>query len=257
MNQDWNPQHYLAFADERTRPAADLLARIRHRPAARIADLGCGPGNSTALLAQTWRNADITGVDTSPAMLAQARETLPHARFVQADFTEWHSDAPLDIIFANASLQWASQHDKLLPQLINQLAANGVLAVQMPDNLNEPSHRLMRDTAHSPKWRDKMRGLPVRPDLPAVTDYYDILAQTGCRADIWRTAYHHVLPDVQSIVRWFGSTALRPYLNALDEAERAEFGEDYLARLRQAYPPRADGNILLTLPRLFVVAEKI
>lgn len=253
---DWNPQHYLSFADERTRPAADLLARIRHRRAAHIADLGCGPGNSTALLAQNWPHAHIVGVDSSAAMLAQARETLPNIHFSQADFTQWRSDVPLDVIFANASLQWASQHEILLPQLVNQLAPEGVLAIQMPDNLNEPSHRLMRDTAECSRWCGKMRGLPVRPALPAVADYYDILTRAGCRAEIWRTAYYHVLPDVHSIVQWFGSTALRPYLNALDDTERTEFAADYTSRLQQAYPPRADGRILLTLPRLFVVAEK-
>lgn len=253
-NQDWNPQHYLRFVQERTRPATDLLAHIRHRRATRIADLGCGPGNSTELLRRTWAQAQITGVDHSAAMLAKARETLPWCRFVQADFTCWRADAPLDIIFANASLQWADRHDVLFPQLLEQLAPSGVLAVQMPDNLNEPSHALMRETAA--QWQDKLTGVAVRPPLPAVAEYYDILMRAGCRAEIWRTVYYYTLSDVADIADWFGSTALRPYLNALSEPDRAAFFADYLARLRQAYPPRADGKVLLALPRLFIVAEK-
>ncbi|MDO4696704.1 MAG: trans-aconitate 2-methyltransferase [Neisseria sp.] len=256
MMTDWNAQHYSQFLDERTRPAKELLARIAHHQAHHITDLGCGPANSTELLYKNWSNAHIIGVDSSANMIAAAKATLPQVQFIQADFNIWQTDTPQDVIFANASLQWATRHDKLLPQLIGQLAPEGVLAIQMPDNLGEPSHRLIRETADSPKWRGKMQGLPVRPDLPDAADYYDILTQAGCRTDIWRTAYYHVLPDVHSIVQWFGSTALRPYLNALDDTERTEFAADYTSRLQQAYPPRADGRILLTLPRLFVVAEK-
>lgn len=254
---EWNPQHYLAFADERTRPAADLLEHIHHHTATQIADLGCGPGNSTALLAQSWPNANIIGIDSSPAMLAEARNTLPQAHFIQADFTQWHSDISFDILFANASLQWANNHGILLPQLVNQLAPNGILAIQMPDNLNEPSHSLMRDTANSSQWQHKMHQVHTRPALPTFIDYYNILTQAGCKTDIWRTTYYHLLPDVQSIAHWFGSTALRPYLSALNEAERTQFTNDYLIQLRQAYPPCADGKILLPLPRLFIVAQKI
>ncbi|MDO5058907.1 MAG: trans-aconitate 2-methyltransferase [Neisseria sp.] len=254
---DWNPQHYLAFADERTRPAADLLARIADKAAKRITDLGCGPANSTALLVQNWPQASVCGVDNSAAMIAEARKALPQAQFVQEDFSRWQADAAQDVIFANASLQWAGGHEALLPKLISQLAPEGVLAIQMPDNLNEPSHRLMRETAESPEWASRFNAAAVRPKMPSAAEYYDIFARAGCRADIWRTTYYHALPDAGAIVHWFGSTALRPYLDALPESSREAFIADYLARLREAYPPRTDGKILLALPRLFIVAERI
>ncbi len=66
---DWNPSLYLHFNAERSRPAVELLARVPLENAWEIADLGCGPGNSTALLHQRWPTAKITGIDSSPAMI--------------------------------------------------------------------------------------------------------------------------------------------------------------------------------------------
>lgn len=87
---DWNPSLYLQYGEERTRPAAELLARVQLDDVASIVDLGCGPGNSTALLRQRWPDADITGVDNSPAMLEEARAALPGCRFVEA-IIDWVS----------------------------------------------------------------------------------------------------------------------------------------------------------------------
>lgn len=256
MAEDWNPTLYRRFEAERSRPAAELLARIPRKPFAQVVDLGCGPGNSTELLRRAYPDAALTGVDTSAAMLAQAAERVPSADFVQADFTVWQSEMPPDVLFANAALQWASNHAELLPRLVDQLAEGGVLAVQMPDNLAEPSHRLMDETAALPQWQPYLHGVKNRAPLAAAADYYDWLTAAGCTVDIWRTTYYHVMPDAAAIVSWFQATGLRPFLSPLDAGQQQAFCVDYLARLQTAYPPRADGHVLLAFPRLFLVAEK-
>ncbi|KAA8999412.1 trans-aconitate 2-methyltransferase [Affinibrenneria salicis] len=254
---DWNPELYLRFADERTRPAIELLSRVRHPAIAALSDLGCGPGNSTELLYQAWPQADITGVDTSAAMLRQARQRLPACRFHQQDIAGWRPDKPQDLIYANASLQWLTDHDRLLPHLVGKLAARGVLAVQMPDNLDQPTHRLMRQTADEGPWREKIGATDsVRPALLSAGDYYDLLTGQGCEVDIWRTTYYHVLDDAQAIVDWLHATGLRPFLAPLDEQERQEFLRRYHRHLQQAYPARRDGRCLLAFPRLFMVARR-
>lgn len=257
MKNDWQPQDYLRFEQERNRPAAELLARIAHRAAQHITDLGCGAGNSTALLREAWRDAHITGVDTSPAMLAAARERVPSCDFVQQDFHDWQSDVPQNVIFANASLQWSSAPDKLFSHLVQQLANGGVLAVQMPDNLQEPSHRMMAAVAAQDEWREYMNEVGSRPNMLKVIDYYDLLVKLGCRVDIWHTIYYHVLPSVEQIAQMFGSTALRPYLNQLNDEQAIEFKQQYIEKLKPHYPTRHDGQILLAVPRLFLVAEKV
>ncbi|MEW5119770.1 trans-aconitate 2-methyltransferase [Klebsiella aerogenes] len=249
---DWNPSLYLKFADERTRPAAELTARIVQQPVKLAVDLGCGPGNSTALLRAAWPEARIIGVDNSAAMLAQAAKALPDCEFITANIEDWQPSEPADVIYANASLQWLTEHQTLFPRLVRQLANSGVLAVQMPDNWQEPSHTLMRQVAEE-------LGFPEsgRQPLPSVQQYYDMLTNSGCEVDIWRTTYYHSLESYQAIVDWLQATGLRPYLQDLDEAEKNVFLERYLTLLQQHYPLQCNGKVLLLFPRLFIVARRL
>ncbi|WEF30251.1 trans-aconitate 2-methyltransferase [Klebsiella aerogenes] len=249
---DWNPSLYLKFADERTRPAAELAARIAQQPVKVAVDLGCGPGNSTALLRAAWPEATIIGIDNSPAMLEQATKALPDCEFMAADIANWQPVVPADVIYANASLQWLTDHPTLFPHLVAQLADNGVLAVQMPDNWQEPSHTLMREVAKEMGHRES-----GRQPLPSVQEYYDILTRSGCDVDIWRTTYYHPLESHQAIVDWLQATGLRPYLQDLDETEKNAFLDRYLARLKAHYPLQCNGKVLLLFPRLFIVARRM
>lgn len=249
---DWNPSLYLQFASERTRPAAELLARIAKPSASYIADLGCGPGNSTELLRAAWPDAAIVGVDTSPAMLDQAQKALPDCQFVNADICQWQPEQPLDVLYANASLQWVPDHPTLFPYLASLLAKDGVLAVQMPDNWEEPSHASMRQAAnelgHPPRGRTPLAG---------VQKYYDWLSGSGCEVDIWRTTYFHPMESHQAIVDWLSATGLRPYLQALDSVSQQAFLQRYLQLLEAHYPRQQNGQILLAFPRLFIIARRI
>lgn len=255
--KDWNPELYLQFEAERTRPARELLARIDRSHARYISDLGCGPGNSTELLHQAYPQSAITGVDSSAAMLAQAKQRLPLCQFQQADISTWQPDVPQDIIYANASLQWVPDHQELLPHLVRQLADGGSLALQVPDNLEQPSHALMRKVAMESQWEDKIGEQAFRSNrLLATDEYYDLLVSHGCKVDIWRTTFYHVMPSVEAIIEWVRSTGLRPFLNPLDESEQQAFLHLYLSELQQAYSVRQDGNVLLAFPRLFMVAQR-
>lgn len=250
---DWSPATYLRFADERTRPARDLLAAVPLETARRIVDLGCGPGNSTELLVVRHPNAAVTGIDTSPAMLAEARARLPGVRFEEADVATYAPDAPPDLIFGNAVMQWVPDHASVLVRLLGLLAPGGVLAVQMPDSLGEPSHRLMEEVASALPFADRLVGVR-RPPLLDFAGYYDRLAPFAARVELWRTTYVHPLADADAILGWVSATGLKPYLDRLEPAERDVYHAAYLDRLRAAYPPAADGRVLFRFPRLFIVA---
>lgn len=252
---DWSPATYLKFEDERTRAAIDLLAHVPLVDARRVVDVGCGPGNSTELLVARYPDADVLGVDNSPAMLDEARRRLPAARFEAADAARWLPDADVDLVFANATYQWVPDHFAQLPRVLAALKPGAALAVQMPDNRAEPTHRLMVEVADDPRWAVRLAHMS-RAHLPPATAYYDVLAPLAARFDIWRTAYQHPLADAAAIVEFVRSTGLRPFLDALEPDERAAFVADYTARIAAAYPPRADGKVLLAFPRLFFVAVR-
>jgi trans-aconitate 2-methyltransferase len=254
---DWDADLYRQFERERTRPAQDLLNAVDLAAPARIVDLGCGPGNSTELLARRFPRAGILGLDTSAAMLADARARLPDCRFEQADIAVWRPEAPPDLIFANAALQWVGDHPQLYPRLLSYLAPGGVLAVQVPDNREEPSHRLMREVAAEPRFAGPIGNAAATRVriLPGAT-YYDMLAPHAAEVDMWRTTYHHPTPSAGAIVAWLRATGLKPFVEPLGSEDRAAFLARYEARIAEAYPPRADGRLLLAFPRLFVVARR-
>jgi len=250
----WDPRTYLAFASERTRPAAELLARIPSEYPRRVADLGCGPGNSTALLASRWPNASIEGVDPSEAMLEQARASSVRAHWVNADVATWMPERPCDILFSNATFQWLDQHDVLLPRLMNQLEKAGVFAFQVPRNFDAPSHVLMRETAQHGPWAGSLSRVR-RMGVLSPEQYYDLLSPHARQLDIWETEYLHVLEGEDPVFRWVSGTGLRPYADALEGQQREAFLAAYRERLRQAYPRRSNGTTLFPFRRLFVVAQ--
>jgi trans-aconitate 2-methyltransferase len=264
----WSAEQYVQFEDERTRPVRDLLAALPAIDARSAIDVGCGPGNSTELLAARFGGAAVSGLDSSADMIAAARKRLPGLRFDIADINTWTHEhdaggsgrgaAPFDVILANAVLHWLPDHARLFPALVAKLAPGGTLAVQMPDNLDEPAHRLMREIAAEGPWAAKLSAAAAaeaRPPMQTANRYYAILSAAGCRADIWRTTYYHALSGgAGAVVEWFKGSGLRPFIAPLNDGEREDFLARYRSAVARAYPAQTDGCVLLPFPRLFIVA---
>jgi trans-aconitate 2-methyltransferase len=251
----WDPQRYLEFADERSRPFADLLARVGADAPRRVVDLGCGPGQLTATLGRRWPQAEITGTDSSPEMIARAEQHAgPRLRFAVGDLTQWDPAEPVDVVVSNAALQWVPGHRDLLPRLVDALVPGGWLAFQVPGNFDEPSHRLLHELAGRDPYREHTGGL-ARPASADPVDYLADLAALGCTVDAWETTYLHVLTGPDPVFRWVSGTGARPVLQALPDALRPAFEEEYRARLRAAYPDRGFGTVL-PFRRIFVVARR-
>lgn len=252
----WDAGRYLNYSKERSRPFYDLLARVNLDTAASIADLGCGPGHLTRVLADRWPHARIIGVDSSPEMLTKARQVSVPDRlaFVQADLASWPAPGPLDLIVSNAALQWVGDHERLLARLAGMLAPAGVLAVQVPAHFDDPAYQAIAETATRPRWDAVLRGVGLRQDsvLP-LPRYVQCLHDIGLAVDAWQTTYIHVLTGDNPVLEWFRGSALTPLLARLDTADRATFLGEVGEQLRAAYPPRA-GVTLFPFTRLFFVA---
>jgi trans-aconitate 2-methyltransferase len=253
----WNPDVYLKFGDERTRPAADLAARIPLEAPRSVIDLGCGPGNSTKVLRGRWPEARVVGLDSSPEMIAKARDSQPEGEWILGGIEDWVPLHAPDLVFSNATLQWLPDHAELVPRLFAAAAPGGVLAFQVPSGADLPIRVIMREISKDPVWDGRMaearRALTMeKPDL-----YYDLLAPHADSIDIWETEYCHVMDSAEAIVEWVSGTGLRPYLDALaTAAERKRFSERLVEGVEATYAVRADGRILFPFRRLFVVARR-
>lgn len=263
--QDWSANQYLKFGNERTRAVRDLVSNIPLQSPKRIIDLGCGPGNSTAVLASRWPDAHISGMDSSPDMLNKARANMPGVSFVQGDLHKYEPDPDADLLFSNAVFHWLRREQRIptILRLLQSQKAGGVLAFQVPDNYEEPSHKAMREVALSDgPWKEYFQALPSdkRPALDPIetpAEWYNALIPLCDKVDVWHTLYQHVMEAPGSIVEWVKGTGLMPFLNVLPTQEvRDAYLKAYELRLSEVYPRLADGKVLLRYPRLFVVATR-
>jgi trans-aconitate 2-methyltransferase len=190
-------------------------------------------------------------------MIRAAEQRLPGVRFELGDIATWPEPGPFDLVFANASIQWVPDHAALLPFLFGKLAPGGSLAVQVPDNLDEPAHRIMREVATEGPWAEKLRDAGrARAGRHAAEWYYRELRALGANVNVWRTIYHHPLDGTGAVVEWFKGTGLRPFLQPLDDSERVGFLARYTEAIEAAHPALPDGTVLLPFPRLFFVASR-
>ena len=249
----WDPSQYLRYDNERSQPTRDLISALGDLNPTQIVDLGCGTGNSTALLAQRWPDASLTGVDGSTDMLQRASESGLDAIWHKADIAMWQPANPVDLIFSNAALHWLDDHPKLFAQLISGLSGSGVLAVQMPYNFSQPSHTLISEIATEPRWVGRLSNV-IRPSPVSTPEtYLQMLEPLVSTIRVWTTTYFHVLFGEHPVAQWTGGATLRPVIAALED-DADEFIADYQTRLERAYPRRADGSTVLPFTRMFILA---
>ena len=250
---DWNADQYLKFMNQRTQPAVDLAMRIIDSKPRRIADIGCGPGNSTYVLKKIFPDAELLGIDLSSEMIEKARKDYPDIEFRVCDALALAGK--YDLLFSNACLQWIPDHDTLLPSLMDKLSDGGILAAQVPINEEEPLFKLIKETAAEPEWGLQDVALPPNQTL-APQEYFDILAGCSSSFDLWETKYYHVLDSHKALVEWVKGTRLRPYLAFLGETAGKEFEKVITDRVKRSYPVRKSGDVVFGFRRLFFTAKK-
>ena len=258
----WNPAQYQRFADQRARPFFELTSRIGASEPRYVVDLGCGPGQLTAALADRWPGAVVHGVDSSPEMIEEAQSVQAQRdggtgsiEFRLCDVRDFRPEDPPDVIVSNAVLHWVPGHHELLKRWAADLAPGGWLAFQIPANFGQPAHRILGEVAASPRWSAVLDDSILRRSWDEPSGYLELLTGTGCEVDAWETTYLHVLQGADPVLEWFKGTAARPVLAALRPEEAAEFTAELGDRLRTAYPARPYGTVF-PFRRAFVVAHR-
>jgi len=258
MSVMWDATQYLRFGGERARPFFDLVAQVAAQDPRYVVDLGCGPGNLTAVLAQRWPGARVVGIDNSPEMIDAANNTVgkdSNQRFALGDVRDWVPDSPPDVLVCNAVLQWVPGHDDLLVRWAASLAPGGWLAFQLPGNFDQPSQAIIRELAGSARWRELLKDAELNRQAGDPRDYVELLARPGYTIDAWETSYQHILQGENPVLEWSKGTALVPVLAALDDEQAAGFLHEYGERLRRAYDYRPFGT-LFPFRRVFTVLHR-
>ncbi len=254
---EWNAKQYSKFVKDRTLPSIDLAKAIDLPGAKAALDIGCGIGNSTAVLAKAFPGARVIGADNSADMLDSAKKNHPDLEFIKLDAQNEieNIDKRFDIVFSNACIQWIPNHHKLLKDMFSLLNPGGVLAVQIPQQRKHPVHTIMRSLAETEKWREKIKTKRIFYIL-SEEEYFDELARLTDDFRMWEVIYFHAMPSHESIVEWYKGTGLRPYLSQLNKADQAEFLKDFSVLVKEEYPVRENGKIIFRFPRLFFTAKK-
>lgn len=253
----WNSNVYLKFERERSLPAIDLVNRLDIKTPKKILDIGCGPGNSTKILEDRFKDAEILGVDNSENMINTARETYPNIKWKVCDAkSELNKlDKNYDLVFSNACIQWLPNNKKIIDDMYNLLALNGILAIQIPNNYNEPIHEIIKEVTNSENWSKKFMSYRERYTLEP-NEYFDILSEKTTDFEIWEVTYYHEIESYQGILEWYKGTGLNPYLSQLNELDKVEFEKDILIEIEKNYKKQKNGHIILKFPRLFFKARK-
>lgn len=254
---DWNAKQYSIFKKERTLPSVDLANAIIKDNVQSVLDIGCGIGNSTAVIKNRFPQADVIGIDNSDDMLDSARKNNPDIKFIKLDAGKEIENITdrFDVVFSNACIQWIPNHKQILQNFIRLLNDDGILAIQIPQQCKHPMHKIIKSVAESDKWKNNISSARIFHNLKE-DEYFDILSDISNDFRIWETVYYHQMPSHKSIVEWYKGTAMRPFLEQLSDPDKEEFEHDVLVETQKSYPVQKNGQIIFRFPRLFFTARK-
>lgn len=253
---DWNPDQYLLFKNERTQAAIDLVSRITIEPKS-IIDIGCGPGNSTQIVANRWPNADVVGLDNSPAMIEKAKQDYPEKRWVTGDAKQIDPSIKYDLVFSNATLQWLPHHETLIPKLFDLVNNNGALAVQIPKFKKMPINIAIESVANNDQWKNYTKGCDELFTFNNLNGYFDIISESTSKVELWETHYYHILDSQEALIDFCRTTGMKPYLDRLPTNElKWQFERDVLVECKKCYTVQSNGKVLFPFERMFFVAYR-
>ena len=219
----WQPGKYAQNARFVSDLGADLIELLAPRPGERILDVGCGDGALTARIRE--HGAEVVGVDSSPAMLEEARKRGIETRLARAESLPF--DDEFDAVFSNAALHWVPEADAALAGMRRALRQGGRIAVEQggAGNVQAVRTALIRELRDSHGIETDLSDIWY---FPASHAHAMRLAAAGF--DI-RLLVHFARPTPVSGMEAWLHTLAAPVLALLSEAERDPFARRVARRL--------------------------
>ncbi len=256
-NKDWNPELYLKFNKERIQPSIDLVSRINYDQPKKIIDIGCGPGNSTQILVQKWPDAQIIGIDNSPAMIEKAKKDFPLQEWKLIDAGKEKIDGKFDIVFSNAAIQWIPNHNILIEKFHHLLNKDGQVAVQIPLFWDMPLGKAIADIAENSQWAKLTKNILGTLTIHNHSYYYNQLSSFFNFIEMWKTDYFHIMESHNSILEMIKSTGLKPFIEVLkNKDDKEKFENLVLENIKKEYLQQLNGKVLFPFKRLFFIARQ-
>ena len=228
----WNPDTYNQFKKERYQPFFDLISHIEEKPGMRILDLGCGTGELTQVLAGKFPGSRVTGIDNSAEMLAGAPQH-PALTFQLRSIEEQLSDhSQWDLIVANASLQWVDDHPALFNAIIDRLATNGQLAIQMPSQTENMLNRLLQQLVQEDPYAAALNGWVRSSPVLSLEEYTELFfRRAGGDMIIYQKVYPLIAQSQNTLYEFIAGSAMVPYMERLPPALQLQLGADLRQRI--------------------------
>lgn len=115
-----------------------VLATVDLTAVGGVLDLGCGPGHTTALLAETFASRPVTGIDRSPAFVELARADYgDRADFRVGDVTaDCPVDEPVALVNARLLLSHLSDVGGLIARWHEWLVPDGIVVLEEPETIH-------------------------------------------------------------------------------------------------------------------------
>ncbi|MDR2481462.1 MAG: hypothetical protein LBD07_04110 [Spirochaetaceae bacterium] len=189
-------------------------------------------------------------------MIEKAKNDFPKLNWIHGKAEEVRTDIKYSLVFSNAALQWIPNHEKAIPRLWEIVEHNGAFAAQIPKFEKMDINTALKEILEKEKWikcKNVDTNIRVFYDLDY---YYESLSKKSDDIELWETHYFHIMPSQQSIIDFIESTALRPYLNELNNEEKIEFKNELLIALKKYYKIQTDGKVLFPFKRIFILAYK-
>lgn len=254
MNPTWKPDAYAAHSKGQTVWAKELIEKIGLRGDESILDVGCGDGKITDYLS-TLTCSEVVGIDLNPDMIAFAKKTFKRPAFHRMDAQKILFEDRFDVVFSNAALHWAHDHDAVVRGIYKALKFGGKAVLQMGGYGNAKDIFSALDKVMQ-NYTAYFEGFKSPYTFCSDSQYNVMLSQAGFSRYRAELIPKDMIHDSIDAFRGWLETTWFPYIRSIPESEQSSFVEEWITTYLEMFPLDGQGRVHVNMIRLEVEAVK-